>query len=748
MRGLRFVYMGMLRSFNGLSAKWWPYYHNMVYSNKYSYVKNDKRFSNDKNLFKNEIVRNNLKLFTIYTAFLNKIFKKINVSYPSANFYFRGSLRFARFFIYFFIRKKILFFYKKLVQLISLYLNIFLNVKIFLIGKKSLTANFLVNYLSYGFRNKESFNYLLKPIRKVLTRMLHIKYRAKEKWIDETNDNDVLVPYFNHFNNESFIFVNILKAKKNIIIKKLSNVFRFYNYLVDEEKYRFIKFKVRRRKITYKHFILKNFIFYNHNIVSLNANRISLNSRARMPGFSLPLRRTTLKLRNFFIKKFLLILDFYKKKLYLRKLIMFYFFIKLKYNTLKNKVKRLLLKNIILLSNLNGKTLQPKRLDNTVIDLLAKYIKYKHTKYFVNHLFETNNLSIEYKYLAEYYNEIFDYKDLSYYETRYKRVFDFCKKCYLWLKKDTDFIINEFQHQWKKYKFIDQFDLSLYRKSVNLSEFYDSWFKDQVILYYKLRKFFRKQSRHTKSIQPYAYRFLNKKTYIINWLLKSKLNLAKLILASFYSNNIMNFVFIKSFIQTGVKNIYASTESFYIFFKCLYDNLLSGQLFFITNNYHGSSKFINPFQLLLGFKKVNKSTIEKIAKKKVENEYLLVYFFKVKRYRKYLNFLNFFDTLNYDELIYERPLIQSPLSRKKTRMEYFFGKSPLYGYKFHFAGRFTRKQKSANLWFQVGYLENSSMIAKIDYAFKFVVLRFSVCSIKVWLYKSNRFPSYRYNVFV
>jgi len=65
--------------------------------------------------------------------------------------------------------------------LISLYLNIFLNVKIFLKGKKSLTANFLVNYLSYGFRNKESFNYLLKPIRKVLTRMLHIKYRAKEK---------------------------------------------------------------------------------------------------------------------------------------------------------------------------------------------------------------------------------------------------------------------------------------------------------------------------------------------------------------------------------------------------------------------------------------------------------------------------------------------------------------------------------------------------------------------------------------
>jgi hypothetical protein len=40
------------------------------------------------------------------------------------------------------------------------------------------------------------------------------------------------------------------------------------------------------------------------------------------------------------------------------------------------------------------------------------------------------------------------------------------------------------------------------------------------------------------------------------------------------------------------------------------------------------------------------------------------------------------------------------------------------------------------------------MISRIDYSVISVILRFSVCSIKVWLYKSKKFPTYKYNVFV
>jgi len=153
----------------------------MHYNEKYAHASKDARFWTDKNIFKTEIVKSNVKLITFFKVFLNKFLKKTNVEYPSMNFYFRSTIKFARFFIYFFIKKKVLFFYKKFVQLIAVYLNITLNVKIFIIGKKTVTAQFLVNYLCFGFKNKESFNYMLKPIRKVLTNMLHMSYKTKEK---------------------------------------------------------------------------------------------------------------------------------------------------------------------------------------------------------------------------------------------------------------------------------------------------------------------------------------------------------------------------------------------------------------------------------------------------------------------------------------------------------------------------------------------------------------------------------------
>jgi hypothetical protein len=52
---------------------------------------------------------------------------------------------------------------------------------------------------------------------------------------------------------------------------------------------------------------------------------------------------------------------------------------------------------------------------------------------------------------------------------------------------------------------------------------------------------------------------------------------------------------------------------------------------------------------------------------------------------------------NIKKHIYDRKLIDSPISTKKNRMQYFLKYNRLYGYKFHFTGRFTRKQKSANL---------------------------------------------------
>ena len=88
------------------------------------------------------------------------------------------------------------------------------------------------------------------------------------------------------------------------------------------------------------------------------------------------------------------------------------------------------------------------------------------------------------------------------------------------------------------------------------------------------------------------------------------------------------------------------------------------------------------------------------------------------------------------------------LYNKTKRMKYFDNKlAILYGYKFHFVGRFTRKQQAANLWYRLGSLANSSAIANVDYAIYSVVMRYSVCTVKVWLYKSKTAPKFKYRVF-
>jgi len=67
-------------------------------------------------------------------------------------------------------------------------------------------------------------------------------------------------------------------------------------------------------------------------------------------------------------------------------------------------------------------------------------------------------------------------------------------------------------------------------------------------------------------------------------------------------------------------------------------------------------------------------------------------------------------------------------------------KSFLYGFKFHFVGRFTRKQQSASMWFRQGFLPSSSMDSEVDYGMFTIPLKFSACTVKVWLYRGVYVP--------
>jgi hypothetical protein len=118
-------------------------------------------------------------------------------------------------------------------------------------------------------------------------------------------------------------------------------------------------------------------------------------------------------------------------------------------------------------------------------------------------------------------------------------------------------------------------------------------------------------------------------------------------------------------------------------------------------------------------------------------------------FKEYLKRFDFFPNLP-DQFIIKKlkteGLQESPFLDKFKRLralEFFGTNSLLYGYKFHFVGRFTRKQKAASLWFSRGANSVSSMKIDLDYGFHTVTLRYSACTLKVWLYK-NKGYSYKY----
>jgi ribosomal protein S3 len=55
------------------------------------------------------------------------------------------------------------------------------------------------------------------------------------------------------------------------------------------------------------------------------------------------------------------------------------------------------------------------------------------------------------------------------------------------------------------------------------------------------------------------------------------------------------------------------------------------------------------------------------------------------------------------------------------------------GYKITCSGRFSRKQRTTYSWKSFGSLGTSSMKSKLDYSYKTIALKYSACSVKVWI---------------
>lgn len=59
------------------------------------------------------------------------------------------------------------------------------------------------------------------------------------------------------------------------------------------------------------------------------------------------------------------------------------------------------------------------------------------------------------------------------------------------------------------------------------------------------------------------------------------------------------------------------------------------------------------------------------------------------------------------------------------------------GYKITCSGRFSRKQRTTYSWKSFGSLGFSSMKSKLDYSYKTIALKYSSCTVKVWIRLGN-----------
>jgi ribosomal protein S3 len=61
------------------------------------------------------------------------------------------------------------------------------------------------------------------------------------------------------------------------------------------------------------------------------------------------------------------------------------------------------------------------------------------------------------------------------------------------------------------------------------------------------------------------------------------------------------------------------------------------------------------------------------------------------------------------------------------------GKRLVKGYKITCSGRFSRKQRATYSWKAFGSLAFSTVKSKLDYSYKTIALKYSSCTIKVWV---------------
>lgn len=174
----------------------------------------------------------------------------------------------------------------------------------------------------------------------------------------------------------------------------------------------------------------------------------------------------------------------------------------------------------------------------------------------------------------------------------------------------------------------------------------------------------------------------------------------------------------------------------------LYDNKIKKSLYKKKQSKKYSLK--NTLKFFNNYMYINRvlvnyySSILKRKKAKILNNYKFNIFLILTRVKHYKNFTvsTFFDNLKFRFKRNKGNIFRSLMPTILTLNKMYY-KKLINGYKIICNGRFSRRQRSSKKIFQKGRVSLSTLNAKIEYVYKSVVLRNSLCGFKLYVQYSH-----------
>jgi hypothetical protein len=122
------------------------------------------------------------------------------------------------------------------------YIDSCINVKIYIVGNRSVTAHFITRFVSSGLKFKHRYKFIISPIKKMLNKLLYSKLNLRETVFEELYTNDKLQKSKLMFKYDLFFINNLLKNKKYYFNNILSNVFyaNKYKYVLYTNKIKYL----------------------------------------------------------------------------------------------------------------------------------------------------------------------------------------------------------------------------------------------------------------------------------------------------------------------------------------------------------------------------------------------------------------------------------------------------------------------------------------------------------------------------